>query len=93
MAWITPRTWLQVELVYAAQMNEIRDDLNLLKTSLDDSGKLRALSSLYVADLSGVNLTGVAKLGAANTFTSGAQNFNGGSTTRLRVPVGSAKYA
>jgi hypothetical protein len=94
MAWTTPYSWLQVELVAAAKANEqIRDNQLFLKTSIDDNGKLRALSSTYLADLSGANLTGVSRLASSNTHTSGTNDFNGGSTTRLKVPVGSNKWA
>lgn len=36
---------------------------------IDSTGKIPALSSTYFADVSGTNLTGVAKLGSNNTFT------------------------
>lgn len=36
---------------------------------VDGTGKIPALSSTYLADVSGTNLTGVAKLGSANTYT------------------------
>jgi hypothetical protein len=71
----------------------LRDNLNLLKTSLDSNGKLTALNASYVADLSGANLTGVARLASANTYTAGVSNFNGGTTTRLVIPVGTDKWA
>lgn len=35
----------------------------------DSTGKIQAISSTYFASLSGTNLTGVAMLGSANTFT------------------------
>jgi len=39
MAWNTPRTWSPGETVTAALLNaQIRDNLNLLKTSMDDNG-------------------------------------------------------
>ena len=72
----------------------IRDNLNLLITSIDTTtGKLKALSSTYLADLSGANLTGVAQLAAANSYTAGVQNFNAGATVRLRPPTGPDRWA
>ena len=94
MAWTTPKTWTIGELVAAAGLNEqLRDNLNVLKLAVNDSGKIHALSSTYLADLSGANLTGVLKTGAANNFTAGVQNFNGGSGTRFVLPVGADKWA
>jgi len=94
MAWTTPRTWVTQELVTVANLNEqIRDNMLLLKTSIDASGKLTALSATYVADLSGSNLTGIARTAAASTYTAGKQNFNGGATVRVVLPVGADKWA
>lgn len=36
---------------------------------IDSTGKIPAISSTYIADLAGTNLTGVAKTGSANTYT------------------------
>lgn len=94
MAWTSPRTWVAGELVTEGNLNEqIRDNHNILKTSIDANGKIVALSSAYLADLSGTNLTGLAKLASANDFTSGKHNFNAGATTRVVLPVGSDKWA
>jgi len=94
MAWTTPITWIPEQLVSAADLNaQLRDNLLVLKTPIDNNGKIVALSSTYLADLSGANLTGVAKLAANNDFTAGTHNYNGGSGTRLVVPVGSSKWA
>lgn len=93
MAWTAPRTWVAGELVTEAHLNEqLRDNQLLLKTSLDSNGKITAISSSYFASLDGTNLTGVAKTGSANTFSSGVQNFNGGASTRVVLPVGSDKW-
>lgn len=44
MSWVTPRTWTPGETVTAALMNaHLRDELNVLKTSIDDTGYLRPL--------------------------------------------------
>jgi hypothetical protein len=60
MAWTTPRTWSPGETVTASLMNaHLRDNLNVLKVPINDSGKIIALSSTYLADLSGANLTGL----------------------------------
>lgn len=94
MAWMTPKTWTVGELVTADDFNlYLRDNLTFLKLLVDSNGKIPALSSTYVTDLSGANLTGVAKLAAANDFTAGKQNFNAGATTRLVLPVGADKWA
>jgi hypothetical protein len=94
MAWTTPKTWVLEELVTATDLNTfLRDNMLFLKTSLDSSGKIVAINSTYFASLSGTNLTGVAKLAATNSFTAGKHDFNGGSGTRLVVPVGTNKWA
>ena len=94
MAWTTPRTWIAGELVTEAHMNaQIRDNQTLLKVPLDSSGKITALSSSYVANLSGANLTGVMKTGSGNSVTSGVQDFDAGSTTRFVLPVGTDLWA
>ena len=94
MAWTTPKTWTAGELVTESTLNtHVRDNQNVLKTPLDANGKITALSSSYVADLSGANLTGVVKTTAANTFTAGVQDFNGGATTRVILPVGADRWA
>ena len=47
MAWTTPRTWVAGETVTSALLNvQLRDNLNLLKTNIDDDGKL-ACQPLY----------------------------------------------
>ena len=93
MAWTTPRTWVAGELVTEGNLNEqIRDNHNILKTSLDTDGKITSLSTAFLADLSGLNLTGLAKLASANDFTSGKQNFNAG-TAKVVLPVGADKWA
>jgi len=95
MAWTTPRTWLAGELVKEGDLNaQIRDNMNVLVVPIDTStGKISALSSATLANLDGTNLTGLAKIGAANTYTAGKQDFNGGATVRMVVPVGADKWA
>ncbi len=94
MAWVTPRTWTSGELVTAAHLNEqIRDNLTVLKLAVGDDGKIPALSATYLANLSGTNLTGIAKLAAANSFTAGKQDFGAGASTRLVLPVGADRWA
>lgn len=47
MAWTTPRTWTDGELVNKIIMDaHVRDNLNLLKTSINDDGSLRAFGLL-----------------------------------------------
>ena len=94
MAWTTPRTWVAGELITESVLNtHIKDNLTFLKTSIDDNGKIVALSSAYLQDLSGTNLTGVAKLASNNSFTAGTHDFSAGSGTRVLLPVGTDKWA
>jgi len=93
MAWTAPRTWLAGELVKEGDLNaQIRDNMNILKTPMNDSGKIIAIDSLRFANLDGSNITGILKLAAANTFTAGTQDFNGGASTRMVLPVGTDKW-
>lgn len=93
MAWTSPRTWVAGELVTEGNLNEqLRDNQNVLKTSIDANGKIVALSSSYLADLSAANLTGIAKATTANDWTAGKQNFNAG-TAKVVLPVGADKWA
>ena len=42
MAWVAPRTWIPGETVTASLMNaHVRDDMNVLKTQIDDNGLLK----------------------------------------------------
>lgn len=94
MAWITPKTWTIGELVSAADLNEqIRDNMSHLKLIVNDAGKIPVISSTYFSDLSGANLTGVAKLAANNDFTAGVQDFSVGAGTRVVLPTGADKWA
>jgi hypothetical protein len=94
MAWTIPRTWLAGEMVKEGDLNaQIRDNMLLLATPIDTAtGKISALSGTTLANLSGANLTGVAKTAAANSYTAGVNNFNAGATTRLVFPVGADKW-
>jgi len=94
MAWTPPRTWSIGELVNAEALNtDVRDNENHLKLLVDANGKIPALSSTYLADLSGALLTGLAKLASGNDFTAGNHNFGAGSGARLILPVGVSKWA
>jgi hypothetical protein len=94
MAWTAPKTWTDGELVTAALMNEqVRDQMIHLKIAVDNDGKIPELSSTYLADLSGLNLTGIVKLANDNDFSDGVQDFSAGAGTRLVLPVGSDKWA
>jgi hypothetical protein len=91
MAWTTPSDWTAGVLVTVADFNaQLSDNHSHLKTALDSSGRLTALSSTYVADLSGVNLTGVMRLAYDNVFTAGKTTLGG--TSRIIVPVGADKW-
>ena len=95
MAWNAPKTWLADEIVTAQSLNEqLRDNMLLLATAINTAtGKIPALTSSYFENLSGANLTGIAKLAGTNTFGSGKQDFNAATGTRLIVPVGVNKWA
>ena len=93
MVWHVPHDWTVDELVKADYLNEISDNLAVLKTSISDAGKIVAISSTYFDSLDGSALTGVAKLASGNAFSAGVQNFNGGATTRLIAPAGADKWA
>lgn len=93
MAWTAPRTWTIGQLVSAEALNtDVRDNLTFLRLLVDADGKLPALSSTYLANLSGANLTDVLLLAGNNDFTA-VQNFNGGAAARLVIPVGADKWA
>ena len=93
MAWTIPKSWTLGELVSASDLNDqIRDNMIHLKLIVNDSGKIPALSSTYLSNLSGTNLTGVAKLAANNDFSAGVQSFNAGAGTRLVLPTGADKW-
>jgi hypothetical protein len=88
-AWTTPRTWVASEVVTASIMNtHIRDNELLLKTPYSDLGRIPALSSTYVHDLSATSLTGLVQLGSNNAFV-GKQKF---AAAYLCVPVGADKW-
>jgi hypothetical protein len=85
MSWHTPVDWSTIPIPDHDDFNEqIRDNLNVLKTSRNDAGKILGLSSSYLLDLSGLNLTGVGLLASANTLTA-KNTFSGAG--RLVIPV------
>jgi len=91
MTWSTPRTWVDGETVTAAMMNaHLKENLLILKTVRNSAGRLSELSSATLADLSGANVTGLARDGSGNNFT-GTSKFTG--AARIVVPVGADKYA
>ena len=94
MAWTTPITWAAGGLVTETNLNQqIRDNLLLLKTSVHTtSGKIIALSSSYLANLSGANLTGVMRTANDNNVSSGTHSFNSGNG-RVVIPVGADRWA
>ncbi len=93
MGWTPPRTWTDGEVVTAAVMDvHLRDNLLILETPRDASGRVSDLSSSTLADLSAANVTGLADPGGANAFTAGRHRFNQGAGVRFRVPVGVDKW-
>lgn len=94
MAWTTPRTWQVGELVTDARLNEqLRDNMVVLKLALTDAGKIIAITPTYFDNLSGADLTGVAKTAANTDYTAGTHNFNGGAGTRVVLPTGADKWS
>lgn len=90
MAWTAPKTWTAAVTTAADFNTYVRDNMLLLKTPWSSTGKLTALSSSYVASLSGASLTGLPFPGQANTFTAGKTVFGG--TSRAILPVGTDKF-
>jgi len=66
----------------------LRDNFSTLKITRDDAGRLGSLVSATIANLSGLNLTGLSKVASANTL-SAKNTFSAG---RLVLPVGANKY-
>ena len=91
-SWTTPRTWVDGEVTPASTYNaHWRDNLIVLKTSIGDDGRFLGLNASTLADLDGTNLTGL--VGLTGAVWQAAANFNGGSGTRFKIPVGADKYA
>jgi hypothetical protein len=42
--WPPPHSWQDHEVVTAAQLNQVRDELNLLKTSINDDGTINVFA-------------------------------------------------
>jgi hypothetical protein len=92
MAWTAPRTWVDGETPTAAMLNaHLRDNLEVLKVTRDSVGRVSGLNSGTLADLSAANVTGLARPGAANSFTAGRTRFTG-AVARCVIPVGANKY-
>ena len=63
--WVTPRTWTAGEVVTAAMMNQhVRDNMNILKTSIADDGTIRGPKQLLQRQ------TTVSSAGAVDLVTS-----------------------
>lgn len=91
MGWTSPRTWTDGEVATAALFNtHLRDNLLVLKTVRSTAGRLTELSSATLADLSGANVTGLARVASGNNFTAGTSKFSG--SARIVLPVGADKY-
>ncbi len=74
MGWNPPRTWNPGETVTASLMNaHVRDNLNVLKTKIDDSGLLR---TLYYGNNIDKGNTGVGE-DDLHSFTLAANDLNG----------------
>jgi len=92
MSWSVPRTWVNGEVPTAAMLNgHMRDNETIVKVARDSLGRITALSSTYLADLSSSNLTGLARGTAANSFTAGRTRLL--DAARIVVPVGTDKFA
>ncbi len=102
MAWTAPHTWAPHDLANAGapgvdpdhSLNvQLRDNLLLLATPITTAtGKIAGLTASEWDSLSGTGLTDVGILAAANGYTAGTNNFNGGATVRLVIPVGADKW-
>lgn len=91
MAWTAPRTWVASEVVTAAILNtHLKDNLAVLKTGRDATGRITDISSTTFASLSGLNITGLAVVASGNAFTGGRHRHQAAS--RVRVPVGTDKW-
>lgn len=89
MAWTTPRTWVYNEVVTAALFNaQLRDNEGIISTAINSNGKVRGLSSTYLANLSGANLEGVPQNADDQEYT-GQNDYSGG---KVVVPVGTDLY-
>ncbi len=64
MAWTAPKTWADTsDTPSAADFNaQIRDNMSVLKVPFNSSGKVTALSSAYLDNLTGQHLWGPVKL-------------------------------
>lgn len=90
MAWTAPRTWTDGEVVTAAMMNaHLAANMSVIKAPRTDLGRLSALSSATLADLSSASLTGLASPAAGNAFTAGRTRLQAASFV---LPVGADKY-
>ena len=90
MVWSAPRTWSDGEITTASMFNaHLRDNLLILKTTRDSVGRLSGLSSATLDDLSGANVTGLARVASGNDFTN-TSRFSG--AARFVLPVGADKY-
>jgi hypothetical protein len=66
VAWTAPRTWVANEVVTASIMNtHVKDNLDVLKVPRDDDGRLLGFNSTAVADLTGLQLVGLARVGVS----------------------------
>ncbi len=91
MTWTAPRTWVDTEIPTSAMFNaHIRDNLNVIKTTRNDAGRILGLSSATLADLDGANVTGLARVASGNAFTAARSRFQG--TATFVLPVGADKY-
>ncbi len=86
MAWILPRSWNPGETMTAALLNaHLRDNLNVLKTKVDDSGLLR---TLYYGDEAWKSNV-APNFSNFNSFTLGANDLNSGGQGLRILTLGS----
>lgn len=85
MAWTTPRTWVAGELVTATQMNtHLRDNLNVLKTSIDNNGNLSFPAATTINVSSSTNTAvPIQNVHKVDSSTGGALNLTTLSTTNV----------
>jgi hypothetical protein len=86
MAWTTPRTWYAGEIVTAALMNtHLRDNLNILKTNIDDDGNITGANICLHTDVTPVTKSGNAAHEMMTYEIPGGTVYEAGDFVRLQT--------
>jgi len=84
MAWTTPITWVASVIYDETDLNQqIRDNMEVIKFSRNDAGKIHALTSTYFASLDASTITGINDFNTSNAWNM-KNDFSGGNA-RVRV--------